>query len=96
MFLFRSTGFRLIAHRVRGQGFLLSFFSLGSLFLLSACFQSGSPQKAQESSKTDREITAFFEKSFQLMLDRHPEYQTYLGVKRVYDRLDDLTESLSN
>ena len=41
---------------------------------------------------TPTNITDFFEQSFQDELSRSPQRTTYLGLKRDYDRLDDISE----
>ena len=47
---------------------------------------------AEEIEKETEKANRFFEKSFADNLDRSPMFQTYLGIKKDYDKWDDLTE----
>ncbi len=44
---------------------------------------------AQESAK----LNTFFEKQFNGFLDRHPIYQTYLGIKKDADKWNDISDA---
>ena len=46
---------------------------------------------AAESEK----VNAFFEKQFKENLDRHPMYQTYLGVKKDADKWNDISDDFA-
>ncbi|MBL7664411.1 MAG: DUF885 domain-containing protein [Bacteriovoracaceae bacterium] len=40
-------------------------------------------------------LNRFFEKSFEAYKERHPQFQTYIGLKTNYDKLDDNTDEKS-
>jgi uncharacterized protein (DUF885 family) len=46
---------------------------------------------AQESKR----INEFFERSFRAAVDRYPEWQTYMGGKKDYDKLNDTTDEMA-
>ncbi|MCP4457061.1 MAG: DUF885 domain-containing protein [Cytophagales bacterium] len=47
---------------------------------------------AEEVLAESEKANAFFEKSFDEGVDRSPMYQSYLGIKKDYDKWDDLSE----
>lgn len=59
------------------------------LLLLSAC----SHKKMDPTSVEGRRLNAFFEKKFELAVSRYPTWQTYLGLKTNYNKLDNHTDS---
>ncbi len=64
---------------------------VAALLCLSACRQVTEEQIVAESSKAN----AFFEKIFNESVDRSPMYQTMLGIKKDYDKWDDLSEAFA-
>lgn len=50
-------------------------------------------QQATPSSLEVQRINAFFETSFNEAVSRSPMYQSYLGIKTDYDKLDDMTDA---
>ena len=59
------------------------------------CEQQGKQETSYTSEQIENETKKandFFEKSFADNLDRSPMFQTYLGIKKDYDKWDDLTE----
>ena len=63
--------------------FLLA--ALMIMLLVSSCGETIEP--SPESDK----LNAYLDKKFDEYVDRHPEYQTYLGIKKNYDRWDDIS-----
>ena len=55
------------------------------MLLVSSCGETIEP--SPESDK----LNAYLDKKFGEYVDRHPEYQTYLGIKKNYDRWDDIS-----
>ena len=55
------------------------------MLLVSSCGETIEP--SPESDK----LNAYLDKKFDEYVDRHPEYQTYLGIKKNYDRWDDIS-----
>ena len=53
--------------------------------LFSSCGNS-----IKTSSESER-VNTYFDKMFDEYLDRHPEYQAYLGIKKDYDSWDDIS-----
>lgn len=48
---------------------------------------------AEEIEQETQKANDFFERSFQTVLDRSPEYQSYLGIKKDYDKWDDYSDN---
>ena len=44
-----------------------------------------------ESSPESDKLNAYLDKKFDEYVERHPEYQAYLGIKKDYDRWDDIS-----
>jgi uncharacterized protein (DUF885 family) len=57
---------------------------------MSACATSGSTTPGE--SALDRDLNAFFERSYEAGVERSPMQQTFLGRKTNYDKWDDPTE----
>ena len=51
----------------------------------------GSCGNTIESSPESDKLNAYLDKKFDEYVERHPEYQTYLGIKKDYDRWDDIS-----
>lgn len=73
------------------QGLLT--FSIGLSLILFSC--NGSENKNDATVKDTipetQKLNAFLDKSFDEMLERHPMYQTYLGIKKDYDKWDNIS-----
>jgi uncharacterized protein (DUF885 family) len=73
---------------------------IASICVLQACnTQSAENIKQTKQSFTTQEIAAeskkvndFFERSFKAMLDRSPEFSTYLGIKKNYGEWNDYSD----
>lgn len=70
--------------------------ALSGFAMLMAC---GSPEEKESKVYSESEIAEeskkandFFEESFQKTLDRSPEYQSYLGIKKDNDKWDDYSD----
>ena len=55
------------------------------MLLVSSCGET-----IEQSPESDK-LNAYLDKKFDEYVDRHPEYQTYLGIKKNYDRWDDIS-----
>jgi uncharacterized protein (DUF885 family) len=63
------------------------------IFLVSC---SGKSQYNQDQIKLETtKINHFFEQVFNDDLNRYPEYQTYIGSKRNYDKLNDISDAMN-
>ena len=51
----------------------------------------GSCGNTIESSPESDKLNAYLDKKFDEYVERHPEYQTYLGIKKDYDMWDDIS-----
>ena len=51
----------------------------------------GSCGNTIEPSPESDKLNAYLDKKFDEYVERHPEYQTYLGIKKDYDRWDDIS-----
>jgi uncharacterized protein (DUF885 family) len=66
-----------------------NLFFLAVIFLASSCTKpSFTPEQIAQESKR---INEFFEEAFQKTVDRYPTWQTYLGLKTNYGKLDNET-----
>ena len=65
------------------------------VLLLNSCslFKSATPQEIAENSKR---VNKFFEDQFNETVKRYPTWQTYLGMKTDYDKLNDNSEEFAN
>lgn len=64
-------------------------------FLFASCTQPSTEEVSYTSGQIEKESNRandFFEKSFASNLDRSPMFQTYLGIKKDYDKWDDLSD----
>lgn len=71
---------------------LLSLLGLGGLLMISSC--SAPAEKtytAEEIAAESEKANDFFETTFNEQVDRSPIYQSYLGIKKDYDKWDDLS-----
>jgi uncharacterized protein (DUF885 family) len=82
------------------KGIHLALIVAGNLFF-AACSDSAKSQKQTENEKhfTDQEIAAetkkanaFFDKNFDDYVDRTPQLQTRLGIKKDYDKWNNLSD----
>ena len=74
----------------------INYITLGSFALIMAC---SAPKENETKVFTEAEIAAeskkandFFEETFQKDLDGSPEEQSYLGIKKDYDKWDDYSD----
>jgi uncharacterized protein (DUF885 family) len=76
------------------------FVVISGICLLQACnTQSAENTKqikqsstAQEIAEESKKVNDFFERSFTAMLDRNPEFSTYLGIKKNYGVWNDYSD----
>ncbi len=66
----------------------MRLLSLTLLFLLGSC-ASYTPKQREENTQ---KLNQFFEKVFNQNIERFPTWQTYIGLKTNYDKLNDSTE----
>ena len=49
--------------------------------------------KTQKIDSESKKLNSYFDKIFDEYVDRHPEYQSYLGIKKDYDKWDDISSN---
>jgi len=64
------------------------FLCLSLIFSLTACKKEYTEAEIKAESK---KLNEFFEENFNMWVDRYPTYQTYLGIKKDYGKLDNET-----
>ena len=51
------------------------------------------PHKIKKIDSESKKLNNYFDKIFDEYVDRHPEYQSYLGIKKDYDKWDDISSN---
>lgn len=69
-----------------------SFVAVVALFMVPGTLPSATPAPA-EIAKESAKANALFERAYQERVDRSPFRQTQLGIKKDYDKWDDLSEA---
>jgi len=69
---------------------IILIIGVAAAILISSCGNS-----IKTSSESER-VNTYFDKMFDEYLDRHPEYQAYLGIKKDYDQAEKSIESANN
>ncbi len=72
---------------------------VASLFLFGACKNAEDKEVtiSQDTiQKESKKVNDFFKQQFQETLDRHPMYQTYIGITKDADKWDDSSEEFQN
>ncbi|WP_299716564.1 DUF885 family protein [uncultured Tenacibaculum sp.] len=72
---------------------------VASLFLFGACKNAENKEVAISQDtiqKESKKVNDFFKQQFQETLDRHPMYQTYIGITKDADKWDDSSEEFQN
>ena len=64
---------------------IILIIGVAAAILISSCGNS-----IKTSSESER-VNTYLDRMFDEYLDRHPEYQAYLGIKKDYDRWDDIS-----
>lgn len=75
-------------------------YSVLVLFVGTMLVSCKKEEKAEVLSKADiaaesKKVNAFFDKQFKESLDRHPMYQTYLGIKKDADKWNDISDDFA-
>ncbi|MCF2876291.1 MULTISPECIES: DUF885 domain-containing protein [unclassified Tenacibaculum] len=75
-------------------------YSVLALFVGIMLVSCKKEKKAEVLSKEDiaaesKKVNAFFDKQFKGNLDRHPMYQTYLGIKKDADKWNDISDDFA-
>ena len=70
-------------HSIKNNTFFI--IAAASAILISSCGQN-----MKILSESER-VNTYLDRMFDQYLDRHPEYQAYLGIKKDYDRWDDIS-----
>ncbi len=73
---------------------LLIVGSLLTVFF-SSCGSSSPLDKSKIVSESQK-VNQYLDKVFDEYIDRHPEYQTYLGIKKDYGKWDDISPKASD
>ena len=70
---------------------------VGSLLIVffSYC-RSSSPLDESKIISESQKVNQYLDKVFDEYIDRHPEYQTYLGIKKDYGKWDDISPKASD
>lgn len=69
------------------------YLTLFIIPLLWSCAPEEKVYTEEEIAAETEKANAFFEKSFSEGLDRSPMFQSYLGIKKDYDKWDDLSDA---
>lgn len=76
--------------------FRLPVMALVLSISLTSCFHSLKKEPtAADIERESARINKFFEDYFDAVLDRSPEFQTYLGIKKNYDKLGDYSDEFA-
>ncbi|WP_299123688.1 DUF885 family protein [uncultured Tenacibaculum sp.] len=75
-------------------------YSVLALFVGTMLVSCKKEEKAEVLSKADiaaesKKVNTFFDKQFKESLDRHPMYQTYLGIKKDADKWNDISDDFA-
>ena len=73
-----------------------SFIYLITIVFFVACdkrLDMSSPEVLQKIAEESKRVNTYFDRMFDEYVDRHPQYQTYLGIKKDYDKWDDNSEN---
>ena len=76
------------------QSKLVNLFFVIVIIMTSSCIQKqnkNSLETIQKIQTESRRLNLFFDKNFDEYVDRHPQYQSYLGIKKDYDKWDDMS-----
>ena len=57
---------------------------------------SSSPLDGSKIISESQKVNQYLDKVFDEYIDRHPEYQTYLGIKKDYSKWDDISPKASD
>ena len=68
---------------------LMNICILAVCFLFSSCSSNKDAVPISESNK----LMIYLDNMFDAYVDRHPEYQSYLGIKKDYDKWNDISAS---
>ena len=71
---------------------VLAFLALGAC---KKAAEEKTPLTAEQIAAESKKVNMFFGKKFQETMDRHPMYQTYLGIKKDADKWEDLTDAFA-
>lgn len=62
------------------------------LLLITSCSEKAPTYTEKEIAEASKEANTYFDEMFDEMLDRSPMYQSYLGIKKDYDKWDDISD----
>lgn len=65
------------------------------LTVLMACASAPKTYSPAVVAQESKRINEFFERAFRSAVDRYPEWQTYMGGKKDYDKLNDTTDEMA-
>ncbi|AUS06496.1 hypothetical protein [Pseudotamlana carrageenivorans] len=69
------------------QNFFKICLSLSFIALSISCKTESNTSLTEEDITTEsKKVNDFFQTSFEAFVDRHPEFQTRLGIKKDYDK----------
>ena len=65
------------------------------LTVLMACASAPKTYSPAVVAQESKRLNEFFERAFRSAVDRYPEWQTYMGGKKDYDKLNDTTDEMA-
>jgi uncharacterized protein (DUF885 family) len=83
-----------IAH-LQNSNRSLSFGAMAIISALLVVFVLGCQSSNKSSLSESERFNAWTDKQFDAAIDRHPEWQTYLGIKKDYDKLQDRSDEVA-
>ncbi|TYP97535.1 uncharacterized protein DUF885 [Tenacibaculum adriaticum] len=76
---------------------VLKVVVVAGLTVLSSCkTNTAKTYSIEEIKKESEKVNTFFQKQFDENLDRHPMYQTYLGIKKDADKWNDISDEFAD
>lgn len=73
----------------------MKLLCLSLVLILSSCTTLKNREYSKEEiAQNTRKINHFFERTFMETVDRYPEFQTYLGIKKDYGSFNDISDKM--
>ena len=72
------------------------FFTAGMLLIIFFSSSGGSKPENDKIIAESQKLNQYLDRVFDEYIDRHPEYQTYLGIKKDYGKWDDISPKAEN
>ena len=65
-----------------------------AIMMIAGCTITEESNIVVDSESESIKVNTFFDRVFDEYIDRHPEHQTYLGIKKDYDKWEDLSDDV--